>query len=124
MKQQKLHASEITEAALVKLLKITVFIVKKHWAHTTNFEDIVRFIGEEHHEQILSEYLKLTESQKNTTFLSKGSVLFFNKEISSWTKDKTIKEMRKHENYTLLLDEAVDESNPSELSFIALCRFW
>ena len=42
------------------MFKITVFIVKKHWAHTANFEDTVRFIGEDLHEQILSEYLKMT----------------------------------------------------------------
>ena len=34
-------------------------------------------------------------------------------------KDETIKKMKEHENYTLLLDEATDESNRSELSLIA-----
>ena len=56
--------SEITVAALIKIFKITVFIVKKHWAHTTNFGDTVRFTGEDLHKQILSEYLKLSESHK------------------------------------------------------------
>ena len=37
--------SQITEGALIKLLKITVFMVKKHWAHTHNYEDFVRFIS-------------------------------------------------------------------------------
>ena len=41
------------------MFKTTVFIVKKHWAHTTNFEKTVRFIGEDLHEQILAEYLKV-----------------------------------------------------------------
>ena len=40
-------------------------------------------------------------------------------EISNWMKDETIKKMKKHENYTLLLDEATDESNRSKLSLIA-----
>ena len=39
-------------------------------------------------------------------------------EISNWMKDETIKKMKEHENYTLLLDEATDESNRSELSLI------
>ena len=34
-------------------------------------------------------------------------------------KDETIKKMKEHENYTLLLDEATGESNRSELSLIA-----
>ena len=55
MKKRKLCESEITEVALIKMFKITVFIVKKHWAHATNFEDTIRFIGEDLHEQILSE---------------------------------------------------------------------
>ena len=29
--------SEITEEALIKLIKITVFLVQKHWAHTYNY---------------------------------------------------------------------------------------
>ena len=119
MKKRILCESEITEAALIKMFKITVFIVKKHWAHTANFEDTVRFIGEDLHEQILSEYLKLSESHKNATYLSQNSVSFFITEISNWMKDEKIKNMKEHENYTLLLDEATDESNRSELYLIA-----
>ena len=33
-------------------------------------------------------------------------------------KVEAIKKMKEHENYTLLLDEATDESNRSELSLI------
>ena len=33
-------------------------------------------------------------------------------------KVEAIKKMKEHENYTLLLDEAIDESNRSELSII------
>ena len=40
-------------------------------------------------------------------------------EISNWMKDETIKKMKEHKNYTLLLDEAADESNRSKLSLIA-----
>ena len=40
-------------------------------------------------------------------------------QISNWIKDETIKKMKEHENFTLLLDEATDESNRSELSLIA-----
>ena len=119
MKEQKLCGGERTEAALIKMFKIAIFIVKKHWAHITNFENTVRFIGEDLHEQILSEYLKLSESHKNAIYLSQNSVSFFITEISNWMKDEKIKNMKEHENYTLLLDEATGESNRSELYLIA-----
>ena len=75
------------------MFNITVFIAKKHCTHTTNFEktNFVRFIGEDLREQILSEYLKLSELHKNATYLSQNSVLLFITEISSWMKDETLR---------------------------------
>ena len=119
MKKQKLCGSEITQAALIKMFKIIVFNVNKHWAHATNLEDNVRFIGEDLHEQVLSEYLKLSESHKNATYLSQNSVSLFITEISNWMKVETIKKRKEHENYTLLLNEVTDESNRFEFSLIA-----
>ena len=120
MKKQKLCDSEITQAALIKMFKIIVFNVNKHWAHATNLEDNVRFIGEDLHEQVLSEYLKLSESHKNATYLSQNSVSLFITEISNWMKDETIKKMKEHENYTLLLDEAIVESGEVHNLFLCL----
>ena len=40
-------------------------------------------------------------------------------EVSNWIKDEAIRKMKEHQNYTLLLDEATDESNTSKLSLIA-----
>ena len=88
MKKQKLCESEITKAALTKMFKITVFIVKKHCSHTTNFDDTVRFIGKDLHEQILSEYLKLSESHKNATYLPQNSVSIFITEISKKVNER------------------------------------
>ena len=91
MKKQKLCESEITKAALTKMFKITVFIVKKHCSHTTNFDDTVRFIGKDLHEQILSEYLKLSQSHKNTTYLSQNSVPLFITEINNWMRMRQVR---------------------------------
>ena len=77
MKKQKLCEREITEVALIKMFKITVFIVKKHWAHTNNFDDTVRFIDKDLHEQILSEYLKLSVTPKYYLFIAKFSATFY-----------------------------------------------
>ena len=46
-------------------------------------------------------------------------MLLFITEISNWMKDETTKKMKEHENYTLLLDEATDESYRFKLSFTA-----
>ena len=41
-------------------------------------------------------------------------------EISNWMKDETIKKMKEHENYTLLLDEAIVESGEVHNLFLCL----
>ena len=53
-----IHAMEVTEQALEKLMKITVFMVKKHWAYVNNYEDFVNFVGNELQDLVLNEYLK------------------------------------------------------------------
>ena len=71
-KRQRKEAreSQITEEALIKLLKITVFMVKKHWAHTYNYEDFVRFVSFDLGDAVLKEYMTYAESHKNATHLS------------------------------------------------------
>jgi len=115
---KKIKESEITEEAIQKLLKITVFMVKKHWAHTYNYEDFVRFIGMGLRDEVLNEYTTYSESHKNATYLSASTVTLFVKVISEWMRGKTIKEVIECEDFTLLLDESTDESNRSELSLI------
>ena len=80
------------------MFKISVFIT-------------VRFIGKDFHEQILSEYLNLSESHKNATYLSQNSVSLFITEISNWMKDETIKKTKEHENYTFLIRENLEITN-------------
>lgn len=41
---QKIKEPEITDQVLLKLLKIIPFMVRKHWAHRTNYEDSVKFV--------------------------------------------------------------------------------
>ena len=55
---KELCEADITEKALEKLMKITVFMVQKHWAHVKNYEDFVRFVGEELEDIVVKEYLK------------------------------------------------------------------
>lgn len=56
---QEIKESEIMEDAIMQLLKITVYIVRKHWVHTTSYEDLVRFIENDLGDLVLKEYLTL-----------------------------------------------------------------
>ena len=47
---------EVTEQALKKLMKITVFMVKKQLAHVDNYEDFVNFVGNELQDLVLRGY--------------------------------------------------------------------
>ena len=116
---KQLKESEVTKEALLKLIRITIFLVKKHWAHTTNYEDFVRFIGVELGDTVLTEYLNYSESHKNATYLSVDTVKEFVKVISDWMHEETMSELRNCDHFTLLLDETTDISVRSELSLMA-----
>ena len=103
---------KVTEEALVKLMKITVFLVKHHWAHTYNYEDFVNFIAIDLNDQVLGAYLKLSASHRNATYLSANTVSQFVKVISDWMKEQTIKELKEIMQFSLLLDEQIDQSYP------------
>ena len=115
-----LQESDITDNAIIKLLKITAFLMKNHWAHSTNYEDFVRFVGNSLEEEILHEYLKYAESHKNATYLSQKTVTQFIQVISKWMLDEILSEVKDCEHFSILMDESTDEANRSELS--AFCR--
>ncbi len=62
---KELCEADITEKALEKLMKVTVFMVQKQ-LHIKNYEDFVQFV-EELEDIVLKEYLKLSDSHKNAT---------------------------------------------------------
>ena len=99
-------------------MKITVLIVRKHWAHTTSYEDLVRFIGNDLGDSVLKEYLTLADSHKNAAYITANTVKQFIKIISEWMKKNTVNELKTCNEFTLLLDESTDEANRSELSLI------
>ena len=111
--------SEITELALEKLLRITVFIVKKHWAHINNYEDFVKFAGNDLKDHVLSEYLKLCKDRKNATYLSDFTVGQFLKLIGEYIENETLKKVQNANQFTIMLDESTDEAIRSMLAVIA-----
>ena len=115
----EVHASEVTELALEKLMKITVFMVKKHWAYVNNYEDFVNFVGNDLKELVLNEYLKLCNDRKNATYLSEFTVGKFLKLIGEYMENEALQKVRDAEQFTILLDESTDEANRAELAVIA-----
>ena len=61
------NESKVEEEALPKLVKISEFIIKKHLAHITNFEDLAQFAAKDWHDQILEKYLKNVDNHKIAT---------------------------------------------------------
>ena len=114
----EIHESGVTELALEKLMKITVFMVKKHWAHVSNYNDFVKFIGNDLKDLVLHEYLKLCGDRKNATYLSEFTVMKFLKLIGEYMENETLNKVREAEHFTVMLDESTDEANRSELAII------
>ena len=94
-------------------------MVQQHWGQVNNYEDFVRFVGEELEDLVLNEYLKLAGHHKNATYLSKFTVSKFLEVIGEWIEQETVKKIREADYFTLLLDESTDNANRSELSLIA-----
>ena len=88
---------------------------KKHRAHTYNYEDFVRFVSFDLADAVLNEYMTYAELHKNATYLSAYTVVQFVKVISDWMKEETLQELKKCQDFILLLNESADESNGSKL---------
>ena len=87
--------SQITEEALIKLLKITVFMVKKHWAHTYNYEDFVHFVSFDLSDGVLNDYMTYAELHNSSIYFSANTIVQFVKVISDWMKEETLEEIKK-----------------------------
>ena len=55
-------------------------------------------------DSVLNEYMTYAESDKNTTYLSANIVFQFLKVISDWMKEETLEEVKKCQDFTLLLN--------------------
>ena len=84
---QKIKESEITEEALIKLLKITVSMIKKNIAYSYNF---VKFIGNDLEDEVLSKYLSIAASHKNATYVTSNTVKQFVNVIGNWMREKKL----------------------------------
>ena len=69
LQEKRVTEAEITHDGLLKLLKIIVFIVKKNWAYTQNFQSFVRFVGEELEEAILRVFENMQGQKKCHLFI-------------------------------------------------------
>ena len=108
--------SQITEEALIKLLKITVFMVKKHWAHTYNYEDFVHFVSFDLADGVLNDYMTYAELHNSSIYFSANTIVQFVKVISDWMKEETLEEIKKISRFYAVAQWITDESN--RLSYV------
>ena len=88
--RKEIKESKIMKQALLKLFRITVFLVSNYLAYTTNYEDFVRSIRNDLKDEVLSAYLEIADANKNVTYLSTNNVTQFLNVISDWMKDETL----------------------------------
>lgn len=91
---QEIKESEIMKDAIMQSLKITVYIVRKPWVHTTSYEDLVRFIDNDLGDLVLKEYLTLADSHKNATYITVNTVKEFIGIISERMKTNMVNELK------------------------------
>ena len=116
--RKEIKESEITKQAQLILFRITGFLVRKHLAHTANYEDFVWFTGNDLKDEVLSAYLDMTDSNKNTTYLSTNAVTYFLNVISDWMKDEILSVVKQCGFIIVTLDESTDKSSWTEMSLI------
>ena len=49
-------------------------MIKKNIAYTHNYEDFVKFIGKDLEDEVLCEYLSMSESHKNATYVTANTI--------------------------------------------------
>ena len=69
--------AESLEQALIKVIRITEFLLLQHLAHTRSYESFVSFIGCKLKEMVLEEQLKFSKAHKSATYLHKLQYLNF-----------------------------------------------
>ena len=116
--RKEIKESEITKQAQLILFRITDFFVRKHLAHIANYEDFVWFTENDLKDEVLSAYLDMTDSNKNTTYLSTNAVTHFLNVISDWMKDEILSVVKQCGFIIVILDESTDKSYRSEMSLI------
>ena len=102
---------------MVMLLEITVFMIKENIAYTHNYQDFVKFIGNDLEDKVLGKYLSIAECHKNAN-VSSNTVKQFLNVINNWMREKTLQTIKSFNYLTFMLDESTDESNCSKLSLI------
>ena len=106
---QKIKESEIAKEALIELLKITVFMIKKNIAHTHNYEDFVKFIGSDLEDDVFSKFLSVAKSHKSTTYVTANTVKQFVNVIGNWMREKSLETIKSCDYLTLMIGESTDE---------------
>ena len=80
---------EVNEEALLKLIKITVFLIRQHRADAKNYEDLLN-LWILHLKRIHWKNNCISETHRNATYLSANIISTFVKNVSEWMRDETM----------------------------------
>lgn len=99
-----------------KLVRCAYFMIRKRWALSINFEELVRFIEDLGVEE-LSSYL---DKSPSVTYWSSTSVTDIIEAISRPTEEELLSSLRNAKYFALLADESTDEAKEQ---FSIMCKW-
>ena len=77
--------------------------------HTHNYEDFVKFIGSDLEDDMLSKFLSVAKSHKNTTSVTANTVKQFVNVIGNWMREKSLQTIKSCDYLTLMIGESTNE---------------
>ena len=108
--------------AIKALIRCTHFLVRRHIAHTTNFDELVDLVvscGAEDLRRFLE------SAGKNASYMSKVAVVEFVEVIGLWAEESLLKRLRQASNFSIMADECTDVTTIERaFGFLLLGRRW
>ena len=99
--------------AIIALIRCTHFLVRRHIAHTTNFDELVDLVvscGAEDLRRFLE------KAGKNASYTSKVAVVEFVEAIGVWAEESLLKRLHQASNFSIMAGECTDMTTIEELS--------
>lgn len=77
--------------------------------HTHNYEHFVKFIKSDLEDEVLSKFLSVAKSHKNTTSVTANTVKQFVNVIGNWMREKSLQTIKSCDYLTLMIGESTNE---------------
>lgn len=99
--------------AIKALIRCTHFLVRRHIAHTTNFDELVDLVVSCGAEDLRRFF---ESAGKNASYMSKVAVVEFIEAIGLWAEESLLKRLHQASNFSIMADECTDVTTIEELS--------